>query len=230
MNTLHKLYKIYSEHPSISTDSRKVKREIYFLHFRVPLSMATTLPSPPWHTGQSVLWCHAPSLLETDERCLLVPDTLQANARARPLPPPTAQYPSGGDYWYQWQDDYQELTGALLAERYKVLATGGNLNNHIGITTHPICGFVGHEVAIRGDRSKRKEGEITQLCEMAEPTVGLITNIGRAHLEGFGSQEGILEARANFPNTSSRMVELFPQPRRPSPPKSLGIGHECHLL
>ena len=85
----------------------------------------------------------------------------------------------------------KELLMVVLAEKYQVLATTGNLNNHIGVPLTLLrLRPSQHEVAVI-EMGANHRGEIADYCRWAEPTHGLITNIGKAHLEGFGGEEGI---------------------------------------
>lgn len=85
----------------------------------------------------------------------------------------------------------KELLTAVLAQKFKVLATIGNLNNHIGVPLTLLRLRTGeHDFAVI-EMGANHRGEIAELCEIAQPTHGLITNIGKAHLEGFGGAEGV---------------------------------------
>ncbi|SNC76027.1 UDP-N-acetylmuramoyl-tripeptide--D-alanyl-D-alanine ligase [Hymenobacter gelipurpurascens] len=85
----------------------------------------------------------------------------------------------------------KELVNAVLSKRYRVQYTRGNLNNHIGVPLTLLSIRAGeHDLAIV-EMGANHQGEIAMLCGLACPTHGLITNIGKAHLEGFGGEEGI---------------------------------------
>ncbi|MFV0505595.1 MAG: UDP-N-acetylmuramoyl-tripeptide--D-alanyl-D-alanine ligase [Bacteroidales bacterium] len=84
----------------------------------------------------------------------------------------------------------KELISTVLKSRYKTKATEGNLNNHIGVPLTLLSMNSSTEVGIV-EMGASGLGEIKTLCEIAEPNMGLITNIGKAHLEGFGSVEGV---------------------------------------
>ena len=88
----------------------------------------------------------------------------------------------------------KELAHAALSQKYEVFATRGNLNNHIGVPLTLLSIGPRVELAII-ELGANHEGEIAELCRIAQPTHGIITNIGYDHLEGFGSIEGV--ARAN---------------------------------
>ena len=91
----------------------------------------------------------------------------------------------------------KELTYRVLKQKYKTSATKGNLNNHIGVPLSLLAIEVDTEYAII-EMGANHVGEIAQLCEIAEPDIGVITNIGKAHLEGFGSLEGVLRAKTEL--------------------------------
>ena len=92
----------------------------------------------------------------------------------------------------------KELLAAVLREKYNVLATSGNLNNHIGVPLTLLrLRPQAHELAII-EMGANHRGEIAGYCQWAEPTHGLITNIGKAHLEGFGGEEGIAQGKGEL--------------------------------
>jgi len=92
----------------------------------------------------------------------------------------------------------KELLTGVLAQKYRVLATVGNLNNHIGVPLTLLrLRPQEHELAVV-ELGANPQGEIGGYCQYAEPTHGLITNIGKAHLEGFGGQEGIAKGKGEL--------------------------------
>ena len=88
----------------------------------------------------------------------------------------------------------KEVIHAVLSKKYNVLATIGNLNNHLGVPFTLLRMNADHEIAII-EMGANKFKDIEELCEIAEPTLGIITNIGKAHLEGFGGFEGVLKTK-----------------------------------
>ena len=88
----------------------------------------------------------------------------------------------------------KEMIAAVLGKRFKVLKTEGNLNNHIGLPLTLFNLNSDYEVAVT-EMGTNSRGEITRLAEIARPTQGLITNIGPAHLEFFGTLKGVAEAK-----------------------------------
>ena len=88
----------------------------------------------------------------------------------------------------------KELINAVLSQKYNVLCTKGNLNNHLGVPLTLLQLNDKHELAII-EMGANKPGDIKELAEIAEPNYGIITNIGKAHLEGFINFEGVLKTK-----------------------------------
>jgi UDP-N-acetylmuramoyl-tripeptide--D-alanyl-D-alanine ligase len=91
----------------------------------------------------------------------------------------------------------KELIHAVLSKKYKTYATKGNLNNHIGVPLTLLSVTDQHEMAII-EMGANHQGEIAMLAELCDPDFGLITNIGRAHLEGFGGIEGVKKGKGEL--------------------------------
>jgi len=91
----------------------------------------------------------------------------------------------------------KELINAVLSSEYKTLCTQGNLNNHIGVPLTLLGLQPSHEIAII-EMGANHQGEIAELCRIANPNLGLITNFGKAHLEGFGTIEGVIKGKSEL--------------------------------
>lgn len=91
----------------------------------------------------------------------------------------------------------KELCAAVLSTKYKLYYTQGNLNNQIGVPLTLLSITRAHEMAIV-EMGASHPGDIKELVEMAEPNYGLITNVGKAHLQGFGSFEGVMRTKAEL--------------------------------
>lgn len=91
----------------------------------------------------------------------------------------------------------KELIANVLSEKYNVLYTQGNLNNHIGVPLNLLQLTENHEIAVI-EMGANHLYEIAELCAIAEPDFGLITNVGCAHLEGFGSFEGVIQTKSEL--------------------------------
>ena len=91
----------------------------------------------------------------------------------------------------------KELVASVLSEKYKILFTLGNLNNHIGVPLTLLKLKNEHQLAVI-EMGANKPGDIKELVEIAEPTHGIVTNMGKAHLEGFGSFEGVQRTKSEM--------------------------------
>lgn len=91
----------------------------------------------------------------------------------------------------------KELTGAVLSKKFNTLITVGNLNNHLGVPFTLLKLNEAHQLAII-EMGANKPGDIKELVEIASPTHGIITNIGAAHIEGFGSIEGVIKTKGEM--------------------------------
>ena len=91
----------------------------------------------------------------------------------------------------------KELIASVLQKRYEVLYTQGNLNNHIGVPLTLLRLTPEHELAVI-EMGANHPGEIKALTRIVEPDFGMITNVGKAHLEGFGSFEGVIKTKGEL--------------------------------
>lgn len=91
----------------------------------------------------------------------------------------------------------KELISAVLGEKYNVLYTLGNLNNHIGVPRTLLRLTAAHDIAVV-EMGANHPGEIATLVNIVEPDCGIITNVGKAHLEGFGSFEGVINTKGEL--------------------------------
>lgn len=133
----------------------------------------------------------------TDERCLLVPDVLAALQALAGQHRRGFAIPVIGITGSNGKTTTKELVHAVLEAVHSTLATSGNLNNHIGVPLTLLRLTAEHRFAII-EMGANKPGDIAELCSLAEPTFGLITNIGKAHLEGFGGFEGVLRTKTEL--------------------------------
>ncbi len=131
------------------------------------------------------------------ERCILVNDVLQTLQqlatyhRNQLLIPIIALTGSNG------KTTTKELINAVLSKKFKTTATVGNLNNHIGVPLTLLSMTDKTDIAII-EMGANHPKEIELLCNIAQPDYGLITNFGKAHLEGFGSVEGVIKAKSEL--------------------------------
>lgn len=192
MFSVEQLYAIYQQHPVVSTDSRNTPDGCIFFALKGESFDGNQFVAQALEKGAAYAVIDNPSC-QTDERCLLVPDVLEALqqlARHHRLQFDIPVVAIGGS---NGKTTTKELTAAVLSSHYPCHFTKGNFNNHIGVPLTLLAMPPGTEVAII-EMGTNQPGDIDQLCHIALPTHGLITNIGKEHLEGFGSLEGVKKA------------------------------------
>jgi UDP-N-acetylmuramoyl-tripeptide--D-alanyl-D-alanine ligase len=200
MNTdgelLHKLYEIFGKSVGISTDTRKIQQGELFFCLKGPHFDANSFAPQALEKGALAVVSDDPNQA-TDERVVLVEDalrTLQALARHHRRKMKAKILAITGS---NGKTTTKELLREVLACKYKVYATEGNLNNHIGVPLSLLRVQAETDIAII-EMGANAVGEIASYCRIAEPDMGLITNIGKAHLEGFGGIEGIIRGKTEL--------------------------------
>lgn len=131
------------------------------------------------------------------EQCLVVPNVLTFLTELASYHRRTVNIPVIGITGSNGKTTTKELICAALSKQKKVIATIGNLNNHIGVPLTLLRITRDTDIAVI-EMGANKIGDIKQLCEIAEPTTGIITNIGKAHLGYFGGIGGVIEAKTEM--------------------------------
>ncbi len=190
------LYKIYLQCAFVSTDSRADQTNSLFFALHGPNFNGNQFAAAALAKGARYAVVDDPAL--ASDQVLVVPDTLRALQELANFHRRQLSIPVIGITGSNGKTTSKELMNAVLSQRYNTLYTKGNLNNHIGVpltllTIKP----AEHEMAII-EMGANHVGEIAQLCRIAEPTHGLITNIGKAHLEGFGGIEGVARGKSEL--------------------------------
>jgi UDP-N-acetylmuramoyl-tripeptide--D-alanyl-D-alanine ligase len=190
------LYSIFSQHPAISTDSRKIAPGSLFFALKGEAFDGNRFAEAAVQQGAAY------SVVDDEqfysgERCILVKDGLAALQDLAAHHRRQFNIPFIGITGSNGKTTTKELIKAVLARKYKVHATEGNLNNHIGVPLTLLSITPAVEIAII-EMGANHVGEIAALCEIARPDYGLITNIGRAHIGEFGSFEKIVEAKSEL--------------------------------
>lgn len=190
------LYDIFLLHPSVRTDSRGIGPGDLFFALKGPSFDGNRFALAALEKGAAFAVVDDPALAD-HPRCLYVEDALSAlqalarHHRARLGTPIIAITGSNG------KTTTKELLHAVLSKRFRTLATEGNLNNHIGVPLTLLRLEPATEMAIV-EMGANHMGEIASYCEIALPDYGVITNCGKAHLEGFGSLEGVKKAKGEL--------------------------------
>ncbi len=198
MNANSTLYPYFLKHPHICTDSRKVEKGDFFFALSGPRFDGNAFALQALRDGAACAVVSDEELVRKDNRCLYVPDTLVALQELAHTHRMHFDIPVIAITGTNGKTTTKELTRSVLAQKYAVLSTEGNLNNHIGVPLTLLRLTEEHEIALV-EMGASGAGEIELLASIAHPTAGLITNVGKAHLEGFGSIEGVLEAKSELP-------------------------------
>ncbi|MBK9176965.1 MAG: UDP-N-acetylmuramoyl-tripeptide--D-alanyl-D-alanine ligase [Flavobacteriales bacterium] len=178
------------------TDTRSIAAGCMFFALKGPNFNANGFAQEALAKGARFAVVDEPAFA-TDERCLLVHDVLAALQALARHHRRTFSIPVIGITGSNGKTTTKELIHAVLGTTHSTLATSGNLNNHIGVPLTLLRLSALHRFAII-EMGANKPGDIAELCALAEPTFGLITNIGKAHLEGFGGFEGVLRTKTEL--------------------------------
>lgn len=192
---IESLYKVFLEHPSICTDSRQVEQGDFFVALPGERVDGNTFAEAALERGAAVALVSEPSLTERDERCIYTEDTLLALQQLAKRHRQSFKIPLIAITGSNGKTTTKELCAVVLSQRYKVLYTEGNFNNHLGMPLTLLRLNDEHEIAVV-EIGINHPGEMAPLADIARPTHALITGIGKAHLEGFGSLEGTLREKS----------------------------------
>ncbi len=196
MNT-EALYALYKEHSLVTTDSRKCPEGSIFFALKGETFDGNNYALQALEKGCAFAVVDNPDVAKQDERLILVPDVLAAlqelAAYHRKAWGKTVLQITGTN----GKTTTKELISAVLSEGKSVLYTEGNLNNHIGVPLTLLRIKPEHDIAVI-ETGANHPGEIADLCRIVEADFGLITNVGRAHLEGFGSFEGVKQTKGEL--------------------------------
>lgn len=196
------LYELFKKHPRISTDSRKIVPDSLFFALHGERFDGNRYAAAALEAGAAVAVVDDPRLAEqaaaaTRDRYVTVPDTLAALQELATRHRHTLGIPILAITGSNGKTTTKELVGRTLSCRYRTAMTQGNLNNHIGVPLTLLAMDDKVEFGIV-EMGASHCGEIARLCEIAQPDFGLITNIGKAHLEGFGGEEGVMRGKGEL--------------------------------
>lgn len=194
---IKELYKHYQEHPVVTTDSRDCPVGSIFIALKGETFDGNQFAASALEKGCSMAVVSDAAVAGTDPRMVLVPDTLQTYKDLAREHRRQFDIPVIGITGTNGKTTTKELTRAVLAQRYNVMATEGNYNNDVGVPKTLLRLRPAHEIAIV-EMGASHPGDIQTLAETAEPTCGLITNVGKAHLQGFGSFEGVVHTKGEL--------------------------------
>lgn len=196
MISLEELYAIYLQHPEVSTDSRRLPAGCLFFALRGDRFDGNQYAASALAAGAAYAIVDDPSVV-SDPRMLLVEDSLRTLQLLAAHHRDSLGLPVIAITGTNGKTTTKELTAAVLSQTYRLLYTEGNLNNHIGVPLTLLRLRPEHQLALI-EMGASKPGDIAELTDIAHPNYGLITNIGQAHLEGFGSLEGVRRTKGEL--------------------------------
>ncbi|MEI6048577.1 MAG: UDP-N-acetylmuramoyl-tripeptide--D-alanyl-D-alanine ligase [Bacteroidota bacterium] len=189
------LYNIFKESCGVTTDSRTVgEGQIFFAlwggNYNGNMFASEALvKGASWAVIDDPLFETEKTILVDD--CLLELQALASHHRKEMNVPVLAITGTNG------KTTTKELLASIMAKKLNIHYTKGNLNNHIGVPLTILSAPAGTEMMII-EMGANHAGEISLLCQIAKPDYGIITNIGTAHLEGFGSSDGVIKAKTEL--------------------------------
>jgi len=190
------LYQLYSETYLVDTDTRKIRKGTIFFALKGDNFNGNEFAEEALKSGANHVIIDEEKY-KTDSKTILVENVLEtlqklANFHRKQLSIPIISLTGSNG-----KTTTKELINAVLSKKYVTTATTGNLNNHIGVPITLLSMTPKTEIGIV-EMGANHLKEIEFLCKIAEPTYGLITNFGKAHLEGFGSVEGVIKAKSEL--------------------------------
>ena len=193
LNQIHKLFLACS---AVSTDTRNISQNAFFFALKGPNFNANAFAAQALESGASyavideVVQPISDSFILVDNVLKTLQDLARFHRDYLGLPVVALTGSNG-------KTTTKELINAALKQRFKTIATIGNLNNHIGVPLTLLSMNADTEVGVV-EMGANHANEIALLCSIAKPNVGYITNFGKAHLEGFGSEQGVVVAKSEL--------------------------------
>lgn len=205
---MEQLYSLFKKSSGVSTDTRKIENNLLFFCLKGANFNGNEFAKEALEKGALAVIIDEKEYF-IDERTILVEDVLKALQNLATFHRKQFSIPVIGITGSNGKTTSKELIAAVLSTQLNVHFTSGNLNNHIGVPLTLLQLNETHEIAVI-EMGANKPGDIQELVEIAEPTHGIITNIGRAHLEGFGSLEGVINTKTEmYRFVDSTKGELF---------------------
>ena len=196
---ISKIYELFNKYKSVSIDTRSIKPNDIFFAIKGPNFDGNNFAIQAIKNGASYVISDNPAISKKSDKIIYVDNSIKAlqklaNYHRRKLNTKIIAITGSNG-----KTTSKELILNVLKSKYKTTATKGNLNNHLGV---PLSLLEINENTDFGiiEMGANHINEISQLCKIAEPNFGYITNFGNAHLEGFGSIEGVIKGKSELYN------------------------------
>lgn len=193
---IEKLYAHFQLNPIVCTDTREIKKSSIFFALKGANFNGNEFAEKALENGCSLVVIDEEKY-KKNENYFLVEDVLTALQQLANYHRKQLNIPVIGITGSNGKTTTKELIHSVLSKKFNTLATKGNLNNHIGVPLTLLSITNEHEMAIV-EMGANHQKEIDMLCNIAEPDYGIITNIGKAHLEGFGGIEGVKKGKGEL--------------------------------
>ena len=208
---IQELYAFYKQHPVVTTDSRDCPEGSIFIALKGESFDGNKFAIQALEKGSALAVVDDEQVYNQfleqpieGKIMMLVPDSLQAFKDLAREHRRQFSIPVVGITGTNGKTTTKELVRTVLAQKYNVMATEGNFNNDVGVPKTLLRLSPEHEIAVV-EMGASHPGDIKTLAETAEPTSGLITNVGKAHLQGFGSLEGVVKTKGElYDNLATR--------------------------
>lgn len=194
MKTIEKIYQYYSKKHLVSTDSRKIEDGCVFVALKGERFDGNDFAYQVAQDNIAACVIADRKDLPHHERLFIVEDSLTTLQELARLHREKYNIPIIGITGTNGKTTTKELTAAVLSKKFNLIYTQGNFNNHLGLPLTILRIKPDTEMAVV-EMGANHPNEIAQLCTIANPDFGIITNIGKAHLEGFGSFEGVVKTK-----------------------------------
>ncbi|MEP7266044.1 MAG: UDP-N-acetylmuramoyl-tripeptide--D-alanyl-D-alanine ligase [Saprospiraceae bacterium] len=191
------LYIEFCKSDGIAIDSRKLKHNQIFFALRGENVDGNQYAIKAIESGARLVVVSDLNIAKLHNKCVYFPDSLVALQQLAGIRRGLLTIPIIGITGSVGKTTTRELISTILKTTYKTYSTEGNYNNHIGVPLSILSINDDVEIAVI-EMGANHIGEIAELCEIARPTHGIITRIGQAHLEGFGSLEGVIIAKSDL--------------------------------
>jgi UDP-N-acetylmuramoyl-tripeptide--D-alanyl-D-alanine ligase len=199
LGSIEELYSIYNTHPSVVTDTRKLKQGDLYFALKGPNFNGNAFALDALEAGAAYAIVDEP-IADSDsfkDRIILVQDVLTTLQQLAKYHRQQFDIPFIAITGSNGKTTTKELVYAVLASHFKTYTTQGNLNNHIGVPLTLLSIPKNAEMAVI-EMGANHQKEIESYCTYTLPTFGMITNCGKAHLEGFGGVEGVKKGKGEL--------------------------------
>lgn len=194
MNTIEKIYQLYSQKYLVTTDSRKVEPGCVFVALKGEHFDGNDFAYQVANDNIAACVIADRKDLPQHERLFIVDDSLTALQELAKLHREKCKTPIIGITGTNGKTTTKELVASVLSQKYNIIYTQGNFNNHLGVPLTLLQIKPETEIAVV-EMGANHPKEIELLCSLAQPNFGIITNIGKAHIEGFGSFDGVIKTK-----------------------------------